>query len=907
VEQRRAEPFDLTPVVNLDLCAPLDAPGSGDGNGFEVKIAGMKDGKHIEDLFYHIRTGRFPYMKGRCSPESCKYREDGMKRCPVHSGDRACDPEASGPYWNFDHCSHNNQHAAFPPMNLKTYITILYSQQYPNSGASSLAGRRSCPQLKILSENERKILSAIINYIDATDRRLGEITGLGAKTVTYLRTRLHKRGYFRYVRIPAFGRLGAEVFCAAVFGLDSASERQTTVSALRNSLESATGVVWAVTEGNTAVVLGVYRSHAEMRAEMARLAAIRGVSGMETVTLPMPAMECGRFMDFREPPAGLGIDGEAGAQVPTSNRFRLLLGFEKKVFQALIGYPEEGPTALARRLGISRSAFITRTEEVERGRLYRTVVVPDIKHIGLETLAVWSFGGKQGKAEDIEAGEVAFGHFQEDPSLSNAGENVEWDEAKVTDEPVPCRPEGTMGSESVLPEGMLAGFTDSRDKEARGGGLEQRSPGASTVARAEKEPATIVQVSTAKVIEPKEEGILGIKECDGPVAKPSVESSGTRLNLDDEKMPWDISPLAKPARAALEASPQLDSKGTWGSKGIEALPKDLRTLLIGRPTKEAVDHVKAELERRHIRDIDMNQILQDAGFLPARRPAAVTQAQGHVHVPGTSGLKSGQTHYINVVPAQCTMEKPSADRQALPNGPLTEPMSTRTNSASQSSQRWRMTDNSAFPSPESVSSPRRRGRPPKNKIKATPEIGTSLRQTTITEASFGNAEGNPPEVPRRRGRPRKNPPVTGPAPEGYIDTSLGRLPRDIIGLLAGLRSMADLERVKAVMASRGIKIDLERVSANGKMRDGAGADPASHAIRSIDSERSAAKVKENKRCRTMAMEEFILRPERTKHDDKTDSKCPSERNKPGLGNQVENKNVVETSNLSLDKTGESPS
>jgi len=87
VERRRAEPFDLAPEMNLDLCAPPDSPGPGYGGGFDVKIAEIKDGKHSEDLFYHFQTGRCPYTKSPCSPEKCRFGEDGMERCPVHAGD----------------------------------------------------------------------------------------------------------------------------------------------------------------------------------------------------------------------------------------------------------------------------------------------------------------------------------------------------------------------------------------------------------------------------------------------------------------------------------------------------------------------------------------------------------------------------------------------------------------------------------------------------------------------------------------------------------------------------------------------------------------------------------------------------------------------------------------------------
>jgi hypothetical protein len=57
-----------------------------DDDLFDAKITVIKDKSMLDDVQYHIRTGKCPYSKGECSPVECKYGKDGMSRCPIHQG-----------------------------------------------------------------------------------------------------------------------------------------------------------------------------------------------------------------------------------------------------------------------------------------------------------------------------------------------------------------------------------------------------------------------------------------------------------------------------------------------------------------------------------------------------------------------------------------------------------------------------------------------------------------------------------------------------------------------------------------------------------------------------------------------------------------------------------------------------
>jgi hypothetical protein len=516
---------------------------------------------------------------------------------------------------------------------------------------------------------------------------------------------------------------------------------------------------WAFADEHQAVVLGIYSSRLEMRADLARMASVPGVKVTESVVLPMSSFDNGNFLDFR-PIVGGPVDapgmepadvtGPAQTDVPcpkrqvapslkpvgvparepveglamSAGRFRPLLGFEMEAFQALIQEPEEGATALARRLGITRSAFIDRTEEIEHERLYWTVVVPDIQFIGLGTLAIWSAGGGETGAGENGAGEAVTAPVEQVSPTSEVEDGVEPVQGTETGDPLPFDPKPGPEREAVLHKGIPASLKDGRIPEAgESAGLEEKSPPLS-----------------AKAPEPEEEEPSAMAKGHVIMEKHPEEAGGTSPDPDDGKMPWQFSTLARPVRSGFEAAPRWESQASRGTKGIEALPKDLRRMLIGRPSKDAVEHVKAELDRRRIRDIDLNRILQDAGVLPARRRAPAA--------PVIPTVSPGVHTAVPTVSASLPRRQGHPPKNVVIPVPVPGPVPRR---------RGRPPKNAVMPTlvPDPV--PRRRGRPPKNARKMAPVPCPFPQAATAMVVPAGNAGEPLPVVRRKRGRPRKNP------------------------------------------------------------------------------------------------------------------------------------------------------
>ena len=156
-------------------------------------------------------------------------------------------------------------------------ITNLYHIRHANNCDFTLARRIRNPLLTGLTGDEMQLLAALVRHPEDTDRHLAEISGLDLKKTTYLRTRMRKLGIFRYLRIPAFRRLGAEVFWACL--LETGYDRGDSGASegLKRKLKNLPGILWAIADGNIALVLGICRTRADVQAGIDRLEVIQGI------------------------------------------------------------------------------------------------------------------------------------------------------------------------------------------------------------------------------------------------------------------------------------------------------------------------------------------------------------------------------------------------------------------------------------------------------------------------------------------------------------------------------------------------------------------------------------------------------------------------------------------------------
>ena len=137
----------------------------------------------------------------------------------------------------------------------------------------------------------------------------------------------------------------------------------------------------------------------------------------------------------------------------------------------------------------------------------------------------------------------------------------------------------------------------------------------------------------------------------------------------------------------------------------------------------------------------------------------------------------------------------------------------------------------------------------------------------------------------------------GPPPEGFIDTSLGRLPKEVISLLTGRRSKTAINHAKAELARLGHDIDLDRLLADADRKEKA----VSHSTSSSRpvEEPVPNKRKAKTRYNAMVMKEFVLRPERTSPSGRKGGGELPEEDGSGAGNRPQDQTVAAAEVLPL--------
>jgi DNA-binding MarR family transcriptional regulator len=254
---------------------------------------------------------------------------------------------------------------------------------------------------KPLSANEKLVLYGLVRFPDQNDRELSGELGLKMSTVTAIRNRLRREGWFRTVRLPYLERLGGELLIVVTARLNVLMPREGLLRVLREALSGMDDVFFAAADRSHLVIFSMCRNYTDAWTDsekgfqqLAEKGALAGAPARrETVIFPLNQTRLLRFFDFSailgqafgvgRPPAGPPLDLKPEPPIP-----RRLSRIEKRVFLGLVRFPELADNEVAVKIGVTRQSVTKIRRRFESERLLAEARLPDMRRTGLEILAV---------------------------------------------------------------------------------------------------------------------------------------------------------------------------------------------------------------------------------------------------------------------------------------------------------------------------------------------------------------------------------------------------------------------------------------------------------------------------------------------------------------------------------------
>jgi DNA-binding MarR family transcriptional regulator len=258
--------------------------------------------------------------------------------------------------------------------------------------------------VETLSKNEKLTLYGLVRYPTYNDRRLSEEIKLKMSTVTAIRNRLKRDGYFRTVRVPYLERLGGELLVVAYTRLDVLKTREEMLKILKEVIGATDDVFYAFADQFGMLAFSFCRNYTDAWSDSERthqMLAEKGAlspefSRQHVALFPINQTRFFKFFDFSRilrTRFGLGLpDPEMQLSIRSEKAVpRHLSRIEKKVYYGLIRYPELVDNSVAKKIGVTRQSVTKIRKRFESEKLMATMRIPDFQKMGAEIIAMSYF------------------------------------------------------------------------------------------------------------------------------------------------------------------------------------------------------------------------------------------------------------------------------------------------------------------------------------------------------------------------------------------------------------------------------------------------------------------------------------------------------------------------------------
>ncbi|MEW6069578.1 MAG: winged helix-turn-helix domain-containing protein [Candidatus Thermoplasmatota archaeon] len=245
----------------------------------------------------------------------------------------------------------------------------------------------------MLSNNEKLILYGLAKHPLFSSRELAERLNLNLSTVIACKRRLKKEGFFYRVRIPIAQYIGCEMLhiAFATFILGLSLDKRLKLGA-KFDIEHPE-VFWMLSEPSQGMTLQFSRSYSDTKERLENIEKVYtkhgflGGSGITLLSFPLKLTKIYNFFNYAFLLKYLfDIEDEkisfefGGKSIKLTNR-------EKKVYYALIKYPELSDKDLAKTTRVSRATVSSLRKKFD-GKIMKTEYIIDLKKLEIKIVAL---------------------------------------------------------------------------------------------------------------------------------------------------------------------------------------------------------------------------------------------------------------------------------------------------------------------------------------------------------------------------------------------------------------------------------------------------------------------------------------------------------------------------------------
>lgn len=265
-----------------------------------------------------------------------------------------------------------------------------------------------------LTEREQLALYGLIRYPGLRDRELSEEIGIKHSTLTSIRRRLQKKGYFRSIRLPYLQRFGCELLAVIHTHFNPVIPLQKRVDITEDKIEASEELFFSIGEFEKGFSLSLAENYTavgkinDVRTETFGKLGLLEKNYPTEVIFPFAASRIYRFFDYAPLiKSRFDLDGSPRCDFLWPPDDIHLSETERRVFYGLVRYPGHSDKALAAVLGVARQTVSRLRKQFEENGYIAPMRIPNLRQLGFEILAFYHVRYDPANPPDFEAGEAA--------------------------------------------------------------------------------------------------------------------------------------------------------------------------------------------------------------------------------------------------------------------------------------------------------------------------------------------------------------------------------------------------------------------------------------------------------------------------------------------------------------------
>ncbi|MGC9307802.1 MAG: hypothetical protein ACP5FL_03395 [Thermoplasmatota archaeon] len=265
-----------------------------------------------------------------------------------------------------------------------------------------------------LTEREQLVLYGLIRYPDLRDRELSDQLGVKHSTLTSIRRRLQKKGYFRTIRLPYLQHFGCELLAVIHTHFNPVIPLQKRVDITEEKIEASEELFFSIGEFEKGFSLSLSENYTaigkinDIRTETFGKLGLLEKNYPTEVIFPFAASRIYRFFDYAPLiKHRFGLEGSPRCDFIWPPGDVHLSETERYVLYGLVKYPEEPDKGLATILGVARQTVSRLRKQFEHKGYIAQMRIPDLRQLDFEILAFYHVRYDPANPPDFEAGEAA--------------------------------------------------------------------------------------------------------------------------------------------------------------------------------------------------------------------------------------------------------------------------------------------------------------------------------------------------------------------------------------------------------------------------------------------------------------------------------------------------------------------